>query len=159
MDDQTTAPVGFTLSYDSERLDLDRISQWLSVESYWAAGRERDVIERSFAGSEAAGVYQASSGRQVAVARVVTDGATFAWICDVFVDAEFRGLGLGSWLMSELVEHLMAERGILRLLLATRDAHAVYARAGFAPIEGPQRWMEIDHRPTRQAILAALGDV
>jgi len=152
VDGGTAAPVGFTLSCDRERLDLDRISQWLSVESYWAAGRAREVIERSFAGSEAAGVYETSTGRQVAVARVVTDGATFAWICDVFVDAEFRGLGLGGWLMSELVEQLMTERGILRLLLATRDAHAVYARAGFAPIE-------IDHRPTRQAILAALGDV
>ncbi len=151
-------PPGFELSYDSSRLDLDRISHWLAVESYWAAGREREVIERSFAGSESAGVYEAASGQQVAVARVVTDGATFAWICDVFVDVGFRGRGLGSWLMTELVRHLMTERGILRLLLATRDAHAVYEAAGFASIEVPGRWMEIDHRPTRRAILGAAAD-
>ena len=154
----TGAPPGFAISHDPARLDLDRISHWLAVESYWAAGRERDVIERSFAGSEGVGVYADSTGQQVAVARVVTDGATFAWICDVFVDTGFRGLGLGTWLVAELVENLMVERGILRLLLATRDAHEVYARAGFAPIEGPQRWMEIDHRPTRHAIKAALTD-
>lgn len=88
----------------------------------------------------------------------MTDGATFAWICDVFVDEEFRGLGLGSWLVDTIVKQLMGERGILRLLLATRDAHAVYARSGFAPIVGASRWMEIDHRPTRAAILASLSD-
>ena len=153
-----TGPVGFEISYDPARLDFDRIYPWLSLESYWAAGRPRDVVERSFAGSLGVGVYESATGEQVGVARVVTDEATFAWICDVVVGARCRGLGLGRWLRAELVEHLMTERGILRLLLATRDAHEVYAQAGFAPIEAPDRWMEIDHRPTRHAIKAALTD-
>ena len=89
---------------------------------------------------------------------MVTDGATFAWICDVFVDDAWRGRGIGSWLMRECVTELLERRGILRLLLATRDAHAVYAQAGFEPLEGAWRWMEIDHRPTR-AVLAIMEPV
>jgi GNAT superfamily N-acetyltransferase len=151
---------GLEISADPARLDLDRVSRWLSEESYWALGRPRDVVERSVAGSLNLGVYAPADGgasEQVALARVVTDGATFAWICDVFVDQEWRGRGVGSWLMRECVAELMDRRGISRLLLATRDAHAVYAQAGFAPLEGAWRWMEIDHRPTRDAVLAA-GD-
>ena len=155
MDDSVA---GFEVSFDPARLDLVRICRWLSEESYWAAGRAESLIVQSFAGSEGSGVYELATGRQVAVARVVTDGATFAWICDVFVDVEFRGMGLGALLMEAVVEQLMEQRGILRLLLATRDAHAVYARAGFEPIVGASRWMEIDRRPTRQAILASLAD-
>ena len=109
------------------------------------------------AGSLNLGVYApAADGttEQVALARVVTDDATFAWICDVFVDEAWRGRGVGSWLMRECVAELLDRRGILRLLLATRDAHPVYAQAGFAPLEGVWRWMELDRRPTRDAIIA-----
>jgi GNAT superfamily N-acetyltransferase len=151
---------GLEISADPDRLEVDRIVRWLSDESYWAAGRPRDVVERSLAGSLNLGVYAPTSDggfEQVALARVVTDDATFAWICDVFVDETWRGSGIGSWLMRECVTELMDRRGILRLLLATRDAHAVYAQAGFEPLEGAWRWMEIDHRPTRDAVLAA-GD-
>jgi GNAT superfamily N-acetyltransferase len=127
------------------------------------AGRSRDVVERSIAGSLVAGVYAgpAADAEQVAVARVVTDGATFAWICDVFVDKSHRGRGIGSWLTRVLVDELIERRGIVRLLLATRDAHPVYASAGFQPLAGVWRWMEIDRRPGKDAILAhdpARGD-
>ncbi len=148
---------GLEISTDPARLDLDRVTRWLSEESYWAAGRARDVVERSVAGSLNLGVYAPvddGSTEQVALARVVTDDATFAWICDVFVDETWRGRGVGSWLMRECVAELLDRRGILRLLLATRDAHAVYAQAGFAPLEGVWRWMELDRRPTRAATLA-----
>ncbi len=148
---------GLEISTDRDRLDLDRIARWLSEESYWAAGRARDVVERSVGGSLNLGVYAPGphgATEQVAFARVVTDDATFAWICDVFVDEAWRGRGVGSWLMRECVTELLERRGILRLLLATRDAHAVYAQAGFAPLEGVWRWMELDRRPTRDAIIA-----
>jgi GNAT superfamily N-acetyltransferase len=151
---------GLEISTDRDRLDVDRVVRWLSDESYWAAGRPRDVVERSLAGSLNLGVHAPTADggfEQVGLARVVTDDATFAWICDVFVDEAWRGRGIGSWLMRECVTELMDRRGILRLLLATRDAHAVYAQAGFEPLEGAWRWMEIDHRPTRDAVLAA-GD-
>ncbi|MGZ4760712.1 MAG: GNAT family N-acetyltransferase, partial [Acidimicrobiales bacterium] len=134
----------------------DLVFRWLSEESYWAAGRARDVFERSLAGSVVAGVYDGPGPdtAQLAFARVVTDDATFAWICDVYVDDAVRGRGIGTWLMAELVEEMLHRRRILRLLLATRDAHGLYAKSGFTPLQGAWRWMEIDHRPTRDSILA-----
>ena len=157
-----TAPLarradGLEISLDPALVDVDRVHHWLSDESYWAAGRSRDVVERSLAGSMVAGVYAGptAAAELVGFARVVTDGATFAWICDVFVDEPWRGRGIASWLIAELVEELLVRRQILRLLLATRDAHAVYAKSGFEPLEGAWRWMEIDHRPTRAAIMAS----
>jgi GNAT superfamily N-acetyltransferase len=141
---------GYVLTTDRGRVDLDRVHGWLSEESYWAEGRERDVMERSIAGSNNYSVYD--EARQAAYARVVTDGATFAWICDVFVDEQHRGRGLGSWLVECIIDDLRVAR-VQRIVLATRDAHEVYRRAGFAPMEAPGRWMEIDERLTRAAVL------
>jgi GNAT superfamily N-acetyltransferase len=78
---------------------------------------------------------------------VVTDGATFAWLCDVYIDRKARGVGLGGWLVGVARDHLL-ERGVYRIVLATADAHEVYAREGFAPLGVPGRWMEIDLRDT-----------
>jgi GNAT superfamily N-acetyltransferase len=143
---------GYRLSEDPALLDMRRVFQWLSGESYWAFGRERGVVERSFAGAFPVGIYladhQVGAGRQVAVARIVSDGATFAWLCDVFVDAGHRGKGLGTRLSTWAVDWI-CERGVPRILLTTRDAHAVYASAGFGPVRNPSRWMEIDERPQR----------
>jgi GNAT superfamily N-acetyltransferase len=141
---------GYVLTDDPSRVDLEVVHRWLAEESYWAAGRPRDLVRRSLEGSLPYCVLQGDE--QVAFARVVTDGATFAWVCDVFVDQQHRGGGLGGWLVDSIVED-MTGRGILRLLLATRDAHEVYRRSGFGPLTGPQRYMEIDRRPTRNAIL------
>jgi GNAT superfamily N-acetyltransferase len=139
---------GYLMTCEPGRVDLDQVHAWLSQESYWAKGRERAVVERSVAGSRPYSVY--AQDQQVAFARVVTDGATFAWICDVFVDEHHRGQGLGSWLVESIVADL-AGIGVLRVLLATRDAHEVYRRCGFTAMEGADRWMEIDQRPTRAA--------
>lgn len=141
--------IEYRLSEDPADLDMDRVFHWLSVESYWAKGRDRAVVERSFAGSHAVGIYTA--GEQVAVARIVSDKATFAWLCDVYVDTAYRGHGLGTRLARWSVE--WSERhGIPRIVLATRDAHGVYASAGFAPLARPDFWMEIDRRPQRATI-------
>ncbi|BBH65921.1 N-acetyltransferase [Actinoplanes sp. OR16] len=151
----------YVLTEDRERVDLDRVHRWLSEESYWAAGRERDVVARSIEGSLPFSILNEDAilkeEEQVGFARVVTDGATFAWICDVFIDPAHRGHGLGTWLIDSVLESL-SERGILRFLLATRDAHEVYRRSGFEPLAGAQRFMEIDRRPTRNAILGSLAD-
>ncbi|MEU4477032.1 GNAT family N-acetyltransferase [Micromonospora sp. NPDC023966] len=138
---------GYLLSTDPDRLDLDRVHHWLSTDAYWALGRDRDTVGRAFAGSIGFGVYRPGDGRQVAVARVVTDRATFAWLCDVYVDPAERGRGLGTWLAGAARDHL-AEWGVRRLLLATADAHGVYAKLGFTPVE-PGRWMEYDQRVTQ----------
>ena len=137
---------GYEISTDPDRLDLDRVHVWLSTDAYWALGRERETVARAFAGSIGFGVYRPGDGAQVAVARVVTDRATFAWLCDVYVDPAERGRGLGSWLAGAVRDHL-AELGVRRILLATLDAHGVYAKVGFRPV-GTDRWMELDQRVT-----------
>jgi GNAT superfamily N-acetyltransferase len=139
----------YVLSSDPAAVDGDRVHEWLSG-SYWAKGRERNVVDRSIAGSRPYSVHLGAA--QVAFARVVTDGATFAWICDVYVDDAHRGRGLATWLVDTIVADLTAA-GVLRLLLATKDAHDVYRRSGFEVLEGAGRFMEIDRRPTRNAIL------
>jgi GNAT superfamily N-acetyltransferase len=144
---------GYQLTTDPSHVDKAAVHRWLSEDSYWAAGRAYDVVSRSIDGSVPYTILR--DGRQVAFARAVTDGATFAWICDVYVDPAHRGRGLGVWLVDAMVEDF-ADAGVLRLLLATRDAHEVYRRSGFEPVAGPQRFMEIDRRPTRAAILAHL---
>jgi GNAT superfamily N-acetyltransferase len=143
---------GYVMSSDPRDVDVERVHRWLAQESYWAAGREREVVERSIATSRVYSVH--ADGQQCAFARAVTDAATFAWICDVFVDPGHRGRGLGSWLVQRIVSDL-TELGVQRFVLATKDAHEVYRRCGFAELEGTGRWMEIDRRPTRSAVLGA----
>ena len=123
-------PDGLEISLDPGRVDVERVHRWLSEDAYWSLGRTRDVVERSLAGSVVAGVYDGAgpTARQVGLARAVTDDATFAWICDVYIDPEYRSQGIGTWLCQVLVEELVGRRGIAQLLLATRDAHRVYTR-------------------------------
>lgn len=135
---------GLLLSDDESLLDLTRIHHWLCFESYWANGRDMDTVEKAFTFSYSVGVYKGST--QIAVARIVSDCATFAWLCDVFVDENSRGRGIGTWLAESVVK--WAEKnGIKRIILATRDAHEVYSRAGFELLKSPERWMAIDRRP------------
>ncbi|GAB7192940.1 GNAT family N-acetyltransferase [Kineococcus sp. NUM-3379] len=140
----------YVLTDDPARVDLARVHRWLSEQSYWAAGRSPDVVRRSVEGSVPYSVL--AGDEQVGFARVVTDHATFAWVCDVFVDAPHRGRGLGRWLVDAVVEDLSA-RGVPRFLLATRDAHDVYRGCGFEDLVGADRYLEIDRRPTRAAAL------
>ncbi|MFC0097512.1 GNAT family N-acetyltransferase [Micromonospora marina] len=137
---------GYEISTDPDRIDLDRVHVWLATDAYWALGRDRETVVRAFAGSTGFGVYRPGDGRQVAVARVVTDGATFAWLCDVYVDPAERGRGLGTWLAGAVRDHL-GELGVRRILLATLDAHEVYAKIGFRPVAA-DLWMELDQRVT-----------
>lgn len=135
---------GYELTDDPSRISFDTVFAWLHDEAYWSLGREKDVIERSWENSFPYGVVT-DEGATVGFARVVTDQATFGWICDVFIDRSCRGAGLGTWMMGALVDHWRA-RGVPRLLLATRDAHGVYEKLGFASLAHPDRFMEIDER-------------
>jgi GNAT superfamily N-acetyltransferase len=135
---------GYTLSTDPARLDTGRVHAWLSTDAYWALGRSRQVVERGFGASLSFGVYR-PDGVQVAVARAVTDSATFAWLCDVYVDPTERGHGLGTWMVGAVRDEL-ATRGVRRILLATADAQGVYAKLGFVPLADTDRWMELRPR-------------
>lgn len=126
------------ISTDPDRLDVDLVHRWLSTEAYWSLGRTREVVETSIAHSLNVGAYD--EGGQVGYARVVTDRATFAWLCDVFVDADHRGRGVGTALLDAVTAQLAGHR-LRRVMLATADAHAVYARYGFTPVPDPERFM------------------
>ncbi|CAL9631189.1 hypothetical protein SUDANB105_06087 [Streptomyces sp. enrichment culture] len=142
MDDTFRLPDGYEISTDPERVDTDRVHRWLSTDAYWALGRPREKQDRAIAGSLNFGVYDTASGEQVAYARIITDRATFAWLCDVYVDPSVRGKGVGTALVGAVREELRPY-GLRRILLATHDAHAVYAKLGFAPLERPDQWMAL----------------
>ncbi|MFC1408876.1 GNAT family N-acetyltransferase [Streptacidiphilus sp. N1-12] len=135
-------PPGYEVSTDPERLDHALIHRWLSQDAYWALGRSREKQDRAIAGSLNFGLYDSASGAQLGYARVVTDRATFAWLCDVYIAPEARGKGLGTALAAAVGDHL-APDGLRRIMLATRDAHAVYAKVGFAPLAAPEKWMAL----------------
>ncbi|MFI9106283.1 GNAT family N-acetyltransferase [Streptomyces fildesensis] len=137
MDDDT-----YEISTDPARLDAARIHHWLSTDAYWALGRSREKQDSAIANSLNFGLYDTASGTQLAYARVVTDHTTFAWLCDVYVDPATRGKGLGVALVTAVRDHL-APSGLRRILLATADAHGVYAKLGFEPLTDPAKWMAL----------------
>ncbi|PBC65157.1 GNAT family N-acetyltransferase [Streptomyces sp. Tue6028] len=142
MSDVHPLPEGYEISADTARIDVDRVHRWLSADAYWALGRPREKQDIAIAGSLNFGVYEEASGEQVAYARVVTDEATFAWLCDVYVAPSARGRGLGTALVAAVRDHL-GPLGLRRVLLATHDAHGVYEKLGFTPLDRPDQWMAL----------------
>lgn len=130
---------GFTFSSDSSVIDRERVHAWLSEQAYWALGRSRETQDAAIDASRNYSVWNAS-GEQVAYARVVTDAVTFAWLCDVFVDEAARGSGVGKMLVEGVIADL-EPLPVKRIVLATADAHGLYAQYGFAPSEDPNRYM------------------
>lgn len=125
------------VSTDPALIQLDTVHGWLRT-SYWSPGIRRDVFERAFANSLVVGAY---TGRtQIGVARLVTDRATFGWLCDVFVDESARGHGIATAMIRALVDDPQL-RTLRRWCLGTRDAHDVYRPFGFAPVD-PAIWMQ-----------------
>ncbi|MFJ3767855.1 GNAT family N-acetyltransferase [Streptomyces sp. NPDC090082] len=143
--DTPGAPVlhgAYEISADPARIDAARVHHWLSTDSYWALGRPREKQDSAIAGSLNLGAYHRKTGEISAYARVVTDYATFAWLCDVYVDRPARGTGLGTALVTAVRDHL-APYGLRRVLLATADAHGVYEKVGFTPLRNPDKWMAL----------------
>ena len=128
----------YAISTDRSRLDLDVIHRFLSEDAYWSPGVSRDVVERSIRNSLCFGLYDDEG--QVGFARVVTDCAAFAYLADVFVLPDHRGRGLGKWLVETVLEHPDLQ-GLRRFFLGTADAHSLYERYGFRPVD-PKRMME-----------------
>jgi GNAT superfamily N-acetyltransferase len=133
----------YVVSDERSRLDRVCVRRFIADESYWAAGIPQSVMDKAIDNSLCFGVYRGEA--QVGFARVVTDRATFGYICDVFVDAAHRGAGLGKWLVSCVLSHPDLQ-GLRRLSLMTRDAHELYTPHGFRPMADPGRYLEI-HRP------------
>jgi GNAT superfamily N-acetyltransferase len=127
----------FTISTDPARLDVGAITDMLS-RAYWAQGRTPEVVARYLQHSLTFGLYDGS--RQIGLTRVVSDYTTFAWLCDVFIHEDYRGHGLGKWLIETVHSHPDLQN-LRRWMLATKDAHGLYSQFGWAPLESPERWM------------------
>ncbi len=126
------------ISTDKTKLDVTLIHHYLCHESYWAKNIPVALVEKSIAGSFCFGIYYQDA--QIGFARVITDHATFAYLADVFVLESYRGKGLSKWLMETITGHPELQ-GLRRWLLATRDAHGLYAQYGFVPLDKSERIM------------------
>jgi GNAT superfamily N-acetyltransferase len=132
-------PDGFWVSDDPGLVDVATVHAWMSGESYWARGRPLDVMARSIENSLVLGLYSAS-GTMAGFARFVTDYATFAWLCDVFVDAAHRGHGIGTFLVETAVGHPGVRD--LHQVLKAEPGRSLYQRQGYTSLSGPERWRE-----------------
>ena len=136
----------YFISTDRAKLDVAAIHDYLSNRSYWAEGRPLETVERSIQNSLCFGLYH--QDKQVGLARVVTDYATYGYLCDVFIVEDYRGRGLGKWLVECVLSH-PALKGLRKISLATRDAQDLYRQFGFTEIEDPNRYMNLRARPAR----------
>jgi GNAT superfamily N-acetyltransferase len=132
-------PSPYSISTDQTRLDAALVHRYLSKDSYWARGVPLEVVQRALRNSLCFGLYHRDL--QVGFARVVTDGATFGYLADVFIVPGHRGLGLGKQLIAAVMAHPDLQ-GLRRFMLATRDAHGLYRQFGFAEPKNPQLLME-----------------
>lgn len=131
----------YEFSTDPARIDAARVHELVARHTYWAKDRPREVMDAAIAGSRPYGVYRRSTGELVGFARVVTDGATFAWLADVIVDPELRGQGIGKLLVAGVVAEL-DQLGLRRTVLATADAHGLYEQFGWTAVTEGYKWME-----------------
>jgi GNAT superfamily N-acetyltransferase len=137
--------VDYVVSTDRQHIDRELVYGFLRDEAYWSKGLPRELFDRSIAASLCFSAFAGDPVRgapQAGFARVVTDGATFAWLCDVFVLPAHRGRGVGKRLMDAVMAHPDVQP-VRSFMLATRDAHGLYARYGFTALEEPARWMAI----------------
>jgi GNAT superfamily N-acetyltransferase len=129
------------ISTDPTRIDVDAVHAYLT-RAYWCEGISKDLVAKAIAGSLCFSLLD--GGRQIGFARVVTDKATFAYLCDVYVLEEYAGQGLGKRLMQSVQSHADLQ-GLRRFVLVTRDAHGLYKQFGFEPLQHPTSYMEIHH--------------
>jgi GNAT superfamily N-acetyltransferase len=129
----------YNISTDKNKMDVDFIHAFLTC-SYWAESISKEIISKSIEGSLCFGVF--SDERQIGFARMITDGATVAYLADVFIDEAHRGKGLSKWLMEVILSHPDLQ-GLRRIMLGTKDAHGLYAQFGFTPLTDPERLMQI----------------
>ena len=143
----------YFFSAETDRVDRARVHRWLSEQSYWARGRPREKQDAAIDASRNYGVYDIGSGEQMAYGRVVTDGVTFAWLCDVFVATDARGQGIGKMLAAGVMADL-EPLDLKRILLSTTDAHGLYARYGFTVLTA-----HLAHRPASKGMAGGLHSI
>ena len=148
MSDTPSLPEGYEISADPGRIDRERVHHWLSTDAYWALGRTREKQDRAIEGSLNFGVYETVSGEQVAYARVITDRATFAWLCDVYVDPSVRGKSVGSALVAAVRDEMRQYGGAARSPRHARRARGL--REAGVRAAGTARGLDGAHlRPVR----------
>lgn len=130
----------FIISTDKNKINIEYVHDFLS-HSYWSPGVPIETVTKAMNGSLCFGVYD--NDKQIGYARMVTDTATFAYLADVFIDENYRGKGLGKWLVKVILAHPDLQ-GLRRIMLATKDAHALYEQVGFTAINNPERYMVYD---------------
>lgn len=133
----------FCISTDNNRLDIPSIHHFLAYESYWSKNIPYSIVQEAVSNSLCFGVF--NGDEQIGFARVVSDYVTFAWLADVYILEEYRGLGLSKRMLEFIMSHPDLQ-GLRRWMLATRDAHGLYERYGFKPVSHPERLME-NHKP------------
>jgi GNAT superfamily N-acetyltransferase len=137
-------PGGYWVSDDRSLIDVALVHTWISEQSYWARGRPYPATVAAIENSLVFGLY-AADGAQAGFARHVTDRATFAWLCDVFVDKAHRGRGLGSFLVRVATDH--PDVATIRQVLSTAPERTLYRQFGFDRLAAPERWMERRQAP------------
>lgn len=140
MNDAVFLKMGFEITNDKSKINFDTVYNYLNEESYWAQGIPPAKLKHAIEHSICFSILQQQE--QVGFARVITDQATFAYICDVFILPKARGNGLSKWLLQTIMNHPELQ-GLRRWSLATLDAHGLYKQFGFNEISKPDRWMEI----------------
>ena len=140
MNDEAFLKKGFLISTDQSLLDFEVVYNFLDKDSYWSKGVRVDTLKKAIENSFCFGVYK--EGKQIGLARIITDKAVFAYICDLFILPDYRGTGLSKWLLQTIVNHPELQ-GLRRWSLGTADAHGLYSQFGFTPISKPEIWMEI----------------
>jgi GNAT superfamily N-acetyltransferase len=136
----TRAHGAYTVSDDPARLDVTAIHAYLK-RAYWSEQIPREIVERALRGSLSIGAYDAQ-GAQVGLVRLISDYATFCYVCDVYVLEAHRGHGLSKAMMAMAMEHPRLQ-GLRRWSLVTNDAHGLYEQFGFTALKTPERFMEI----------------
>ena len=134
----------YTISTDKSLLQVNRIHQFLSQEAYWCLDVPLSTVEQAILGSLCFGLYDESKNEklQIGYARIISDRATFAWLCDVYIEKNYRNQGLSKWLMECVMSHPDL-KGLRRICLATKDAHKLYEKYGFEVTKTPGNWLEI----------------
>ncbi len=140
INDEALKKKGFSISTDQSLLDRNAIYSFLKNESYWSQRLTQEKLNKSIDHSLCFGVYK--DGATVGFARVVTDRANFAYLCDVFILPGYRKLGLSKWLLQTILQHPDLQ-DLRRWALATADAHELYRQFGFTTLSKPDNWMEI----------------
>ena len=128
----------FTVHTDTSRMDVRTIHRMIS-NAYWAKGRPLQTVRETLEHSLCFGLFH--KDKQIGFARIITDETTFAYLCDVIIESDYRGQGLGKWLMECIMDHPVLRKG-LPMLLATLDAHGLYEKFGFKPLPNPEHYMK-----------------